>query len=124
MSLYKFMVLTKHFERLKKGNDIYFIITALDLNGVLDVTSSTSFITIKPNLNEDGTDTTAIIKVAGTIEDATGGILSFKLTDANTEVPVVGTTYWYDIVVKLNNNDVHSLLEGNISFSESVTQVI
>ena len=66
---------------------------ALDLSAYTDVT-----MTIKPpEAREDDDDERAVAQIAGTITDATGGMVEFALDGTDTDGMTLGADYDYDV---------------------------
>lgn len=108
--------------KIIRGNTQNITLRVLDEEQAQAVTSSDAiYFTAKPKYDEDSTDSSAVIAKtmsAGDILDETG-IVDFKLTASEANVPP--GKYVYDIVLKQEDTDRVTLLEGKLTVKPAAT---
>jgi len=102
------------------------------VNRLRGLTVSEAWLTVKAATSDaDGAATfqkiitTSNVAGTGQIENAgsTGTAkLRFDITTANSEALTAGTVYYYDVQVKLSNNDIVTLVKGFATAEEQVTR--
>lgn len=105
---------------IKRGDTKVYTITVTDDEGNLeDITGWTVFFTVKENI--DDTDANAkISKTETTHSDPTNGESQITLTSTDTTLDP--QSYVFDIQVKTDTSEIHTILEGILNISKDVTQ--
>ncbi len=93
----------------------------------IDLTGCTGFLTIKPELTDDLTDSTAILKVTvPSIDDPTSGHIDFPITSAdgeeNSSYDIEPGNYFYDVQVKTDTDLIYSQGWRKCSVNPDVTR--
>ena len=84
--------------------------------------TDTIYFTAKPKYDEDSTDSAAVIVKtmnASEVLDTTTGIVTFKLTASDVNIPP--GKYVYDIVLRQADYDRITLLEGKLTIKPAAT---
>lgn len=91
-----------------RGDDLSIDFTYQDSDGnAIDLTGATVYLTIKSDIDDDATDTEAVItKDVSSHTDPTNGITVIALTDSDTDVAT--GFYVADIQVKDSGGDIDS----------------
>lgn len=93
-----------------------------DTEGVaIPVTGWTLFLTIKKTIDDDPTDSKAVIKKTITsFPNPELGIITLEVTAAELN-HLVGL-YYYDYQIKLADGKIYTLLSGTVTFKADVTR--
>jgi len=104
------------------GDDITILATVKSADGsILDVSGSTSTITVKESYTDQ--DSAAISQTQGTlVTDGTDGKIEFNVPHTDTENVDPTKTYVYDAQVELSNGRKYTILRGELTFLQQVTQ--
>ena len=107
---------------IDQGSDIAIQLELVDVNGnPKNLTNFSAAAQMKRNFNSDSSDTHPF---AAAIADATGGILTLSLTNAQTTALKVGN-YVYDVEISFvddsANTIIERVLEGKIRVNPNVT---
>lgn len=107
---------------IDQGSDIAIQLELVDVNGnPKNLTNFSAAAQMKRNFNSDSADTHSF---AAAIADATGGILTLSLTNAQTTALKVGN-YVYDVEISYvddsANTIIERVLEGKIRVNPNVT---
>lgn len=109
--------------KIIRGNMQNVSLTVLDPESASAVTpTDTIYFTAKPKYDNDSSDSAAVISKtmsAGDILDTTTGVVTFKLTSSELNVPP--GKYVYDIVLKQADTDRVTLLEGKLTIKPAAT---
>lgn len=108
---------------IDQGSDVAIELHLVDKNdAVKNITGHTVTAKLKKNYNSDSSDTTDFTSI---ISNATGGITTLSLTNAQTDALKVGR-YVYDVEIAFNDSSGTTIreriLEGRIQVSPSVTK--
>jgi len=86
----------------------------------VDITGSTIFFTVKEELTDDDED--AIFqKIVTTHSDPEEGESTVVLTNADTSLPEMGRSYYFDMQIVDSNTLRHTPVVGSIVFTNEVT---
>ena len=84
--------------------------------------TDTIYFTAKPKYDDDSTDSAAVIAKtmnASEVLDTTTGVVTFKLTASDLNIP--SGKYVYDIVLRQADYDRVTLLEGKLTIKPAAT---
>ena len=109
--------------KIIRGNTQTVSLTVLDAESASAVVPTDMiYFTAKPKYDDDSTDSSAVISKtmsAGDVLDITTGIVTFKLTASEVNIP--SGKYVYDIVLRQADYDRVTLLEGKLTIKPAVT---
>ena len=86
-----------------------------------DLTGSTVFFTVKRSL-ADTDDEAVIHKSITTFDNAINGIATIKLTNSDTDLPLM--RYFYDIQITLPGDFVKTVMKGSFDVVYQVTEAV
>lgn len=109
--------------KIIRGNTQTVQLTVKDSNQVQAVgPTDTIYFTAKPQYDNDSTDSLAVITKtmsAGSVLDPDTGVVTFKLTAAETNI--MPGKYVYDMVLKQADTDRATLLDGKLTVKPAAT---
>jgi hypothetical protein len=110
---------------IDQGADVTIELHLVDVTGAAkDLTDHTVAAKMKKNYNSDSSDTTTF--TTGINADATTGICTLSLTNAQTDALKAPGKYVYDVEISYVDSDgdtiIERVLEGRIQVTPSVTK--
>jgi hypothetical protein len=105
---------------IKRGDSKAYTLQFVDENDVaIDITGWIVFFTAKEKVSDDDDDA-AIKKDITSHTNPTNGETKISLTSTDTAIDV--KSYYYDIQVKTDTNEVKTIVDGKLLIQQDITQ--
>jgi len=106
--------------KVTRGDSPIIPITVQTSDGtVIDVTGSTSVLTVDPS-EEPTDDTNNLFSVAGSVVDGPNGRIDFQPTEANLDLD--NTSRFYDVEVLLSTGERRTVLKGEFIVDPDISK--
>lgn len=114
-------MVTNHDLTINKKDSRALNLTFTDSNGsAVDITGWTLYFTAKEQPDDVADDSLAPIrKTVTSFSNPSGGIGSITLT--TSDLNIKARTYYYDIKAKTDDNDVYTVIYGNLVIEDTMT---